>query len=133
MAQRLAGLRILVVDDHDDLRFVVVTWLTREGAEVVEASSAREAIEMAERQFPSLAVLDLAMPGQDGFYLVSKLRALERELGFEIPIVAISSFYASEVQESVLRAGFDAFVERPKEAETLIRILRALAFIGATD
>ena len=70
------------------------------------------------------------MPGQDGFYLVSRLRALERELGFEIPIVAISVLPASEVEEPALRAGFDAFVERPTDAERLVQVLHALAVAG---
>jgi CheY-like chemotaxis protein len=127
----LAGMRILVVDDNDALRYVLVRWLSREGAEVVDASSAREAIEVAEKKFPTLAVVDLAMPGQDGFYLVSKLRALEGALGFEIPIVAISSYGSAEVKELALAAGFDAFVNRPTESEVLIKVLRAIGVAGA--
>ena len=133
MAGRLAGLRILVVDDTEEQRYILERWLSAEGAQVDVAASAREAIDLAARRFPSLAVVDLAMPGQDGFYLVSRLRALERELGFEIPVVAISVLPAAEVEEPARRAGFDAFVERPTDAERLVAVLRALALAGDAD
>jgi CheY-like chemotaxis protein len=125
--QRLTGLRILVVDDIPALRYILLRWLVAEGATVIGAGSAGEAIQRAKELSPQLALVDLAMPGQDGFYLLNQLRLLEKDFGYTVPVVAISSLPAAEVQRAALGAGFDAFMERPADPEPLVDVLRLLA------
>lgn len=124
MDTRLAGLRILVVDDTAELRYVLYRWLSAPGADVVTASSAREAIALACEYTPRLALVDLFMPGEGGLVVLTWLRTLEKELGIEMTIAAITSYHGAEARDVALRAGFDAFIERPTESEPLVDELR---------
>ena len=129
--ERLRGLRVLVVDDVAELRYLLDRWLTAAGADVIVSDSAREAIELARQHRPALALVDLFMPGRGGFFLLNRLRQLRAELGLAMPIVAITSYRGPEAREVALRAGFDAFVERPISPEPLVDELRRIGFPGA--
>jgi len=84
------GQTIMVVDDYDDARAILKRWLEEGGYSVIEATSGREAVEMAERGRPELILMDLALPEMDGFAATREIRANE-DLR-DVPIIGISAY-----------------------------------------
>lgn len=124
---RLAGARILVVDDEVDSRELLLQLLASWGARPRGAGSAREAAAALEADRPDLLVSDIAMPGEDGCQLVQELRRRERALGERaLPAVALTAFTRPEDRRRVLAAGFDAHVPKPVEPDELVATLSAL-------
>ena len=110
-AASLAGLRILVVDDDVDQRDLVACALAHAGASIVTAGSAREAL--ANLSDPPLDVLvsDLAMPDEDGWSLIARIRAGSVMPG--LPAIAVSAYGAEADRRKALAAGFDRHVTKP--------------------
>lgn len=123
----LGGARILVVDDEADSRELLLQLLASWGARPVGAASAREALLCASLARPDLVVSDIAMPGEDGFALVRRLRARERERGATpVPVLALTAFARPEDRRRVLEAGFQAHVAKPIEPGALCSALASL-------
>src|SRR5215210_3008319 len=98
-------LTILVVDDFDDTRLLLRTWLERKGFRVVEAENGNQAVSQAESILPDLIIMDLEMPELDGLSATRKIRqvkALEKT-----PVVAVSAYGAEQFREEALAAGCD--------------------------
>ncbi len=130
-ATRLAGARILVVDDEPDSRDLLLQLLASWGARPSGAASAREALAAVGREVPEVLVSDIAMPGEDGFALLRTLRATEVVLGRPpLATVALTAFARPEDRRQVLEAGFDAHVAKPVEPEELLGTLTALLARG---
>jgi signal transduction histidine kinase/ActR/RegA family two-component response regulator len=127
----LCGLRIMVVDDERDAREVLVAMLEHRGAEVIALSSTAEAVEVlacaANGSIPDVLVSDIGMPGEDGFELISKVRALEPGRGGEIPAIALTSYARAEDRARVLAAGFQRHVAKPVEPSKLASVVATLA------
>src|ERR1700716_2873116 len=85
---------ILVVDDFDDTRWLLRTWLERKGFRVIEAHNGKEAIDEAQIEAPDLIIMDLEMPELDGLSATRKIRADLRLAG--VPIVAVSAYGAEQ-------------------------------------
>lgn len=115
---------ILVVDDFDDTRLLLRTWLERKGFRVVEAQDGMEAIAQASSASPDLIIMDLEMPQMDGLDATRRIRKVE-ELG-TIPIVAVSAYGADQFRDQALAAGCDEYVSTPFEPDALEGIIRAL-------
>jgi PAS domain S-box-containing protein len=125
--QRLDGLTVLVVDDEPDTLEVVGEVLRSAGAEVLTATSAAEALQAFERRAPDVLVSDLAMPGEDGFTLIRKVRARRPESGGRIPAVALSAYSGVEDRRQSLSAGYQLHVAKPVEPQELVKVLRELS------
>ncbi len=122
-----AGLRVLVADDVALNRLVLRGFLAAAGCEVDEAADGAEAIAMAEQTRYGLIVLDLRMPGTDGFSAARAIRASERGLGLPpVPMAALSAGAASEDRRMALDAGFDVFLGKPIERDELLAELARL-------
>ena len=130
-APRIAGLRILVVEDEADARELLVTLLQRKGAIVSSAGSAGEALVALERDRPSVVVSDIGMPGEDGYALIRRIRALESEDVARTPTVALTAFARPEDRARALRAGFDAHVSKPIEPSEIFAVLSSLTDRGS--
>ncbi|HZR37851.1 MAG TPA: ATP-binding protein [Nevskia sp.] len=127
---RLAGLRLLVVDDEADVRAVLDSLFSAEGARVVSAASAEEAMERLRFQRMDAVLSDIGMPGTDGYALARRIRALrERESGTppSVPLIAFTAFSREEDARRALDSGFDAHVAKPADLERLISVLRRCA------
>src|SRR3954470_16920658 len=85
---------ILVVDDFDDTRLLLRTWLERKGFRVVEAQNGFEAVSRAETDSPDLIIMDVEMPQLDGLNATRRIRNV-KSLG-TIPIVAVSAYGADQ-------------------------------------
>jgi CheY-like chemotaxis protein len=123
-------MHVLVVDDEADLRDLFTLALTLYGAEVVAAASSAEALEAFERSKPDVLVSDIAMPNEDGYDLIRKIRAHKPEHGGRIPAVALSGYTRVEDHMRSCSAGFDMHVAKPVEPDKLAAIIAALV-VGA--
>lgn len=115
---------ILVVDDFDDTRLLLRTWLKRKGFRVVEAGNGRQAVAAAEKHNPDFIIMDVEMPELDGLAATRQIRAMKQFA--TVPIVAVSAYGADQYREQALAAGCDEYVSTPfdpDELETLIRSL----------
>jgi CheY-like chemotaxis protein/nitrogen-specific signal transduction histidine kinase len=119
---RLTDLRILVVDDEPDSNEVVSAVLASSGAEVRVAGSATEALAELTRWRPDLIVSDIGMPGEDGYALMAKVRALDGELA-KIPAIALTAYTTAEDRIRIFSSGFQAHVVKPVEPAELVAVV----------
>ncbi len=118
---------VLVVDDNDDIRELLRGWLGKHNCRVVEAEDGPTAVSVATREHPDLVLMDLHMPGMDGFAAAYRLRLLAK-LGADVPIIAISADNALgvEAQHPTTEAhnvGFTAFAPKPFSPAQLEELL----------
>jgi signal transduction histidine kinase len=122
----LAGLHVLVVDNEADARALVAAILEGCGARVTTAESAAEAMEQIRAQRPDVLLSDIAMPGEDGYELIRKLRLLDRH-GPQLPAAALTAFATSGDRARALLAGYQAHLPKPVEPSELAAVVAALA------
>ena len=115
---------VLVVDDFDDTRLLLRTWLERRGFRVVEAENGIEAVDTATRESPDLIIMDMEMPQLDGLSATRRIRNLKAL--HSVPIVAVSAYGADQFRELALAAGCDEYISTPFEPATLEGIIRTL-------
>ena len=120
----LNGVRIVAVDDDPDALEVVTKVLKLCGAEVVPVATAQKALDELRRGRVSLLISDLAMPDQDGFWLLEQMRRHPRERGGDIPAIALSAFADANTQLRVSSAGFAAYLPKPLHPDSLINEVR---------
>jgi CheY-like chemotaxis protein len=122
----LLGVHVLVVDDDDDARQLLRTILQYCGALVTVASSAREAITVLTRVTPDAIVSDIAMPEQDGYWLIRELRALPAAGGGGVPAIALTAHGVAHGPDRTLAAGFQAHLRKPVDPWELCRAVAGL-------
>jgi CheY-like chemotaxis protein len=132
MGKELYGLKILVVDDDVDTRELIEWVLKRVGAEVTSVGSSREALEVLEREKPHLLVSDIAMPQEDGYALLKKIRALPPERGGRIPAIALTAHSLVQDRLQSLRAGFQSHVPKPVVPEELVEVVASIIHLRRT-
>jgi CheY-like chemotaxis protein/anti-sigma regulatory factor (Ser/Thr protein kinase) len=110
----LAGRTILVVDDDASTRQVVAAALEHGGARVCVAASAAEGWTALRNRTPDVLIADLAMPVEDGFSLIRRVRN-SATFGRKLPAIALSAFADARSEESARAAGFSAFLAKPRE------------------
>ena len=120
----LENVQVLLVDDNQDSLQILSDMLSERKAKVQPASSVAEALEVLEWFKPDVLVSDLAMPGEDGFSLIGKLRRADR--GSEIPAIALTALVRVEDRTRALAAGFNMFVPKPVEPTELITAIASL-------
>ena len=125
MAAKFDLLRtILVVDDFDDTRLLLRTWLEKRGFRVVEAENGVQAVARAEAESPDLIIMDMEMPQLDGLSATRRIRKIAALSS--VPIVAVSAYGADQFRGQALAAGCDEYVSTPFEPDELELIIRAL-------
>lgn len=115
----LRGLRILIVDDDQDILDAVAAMLAEMGAEIWKASSASNARAVLRTFLPDLLVSDIAMPDEDGLSLIRAIRAQ----GNRMPAVALTGLASPADCDIALRAGFDAHLAKPVNSQRLASTL----------
>ena len=110
--------RILVVDDEIYMQHILEFSLGMEGMEVISVSSGEEALRRVSEERPDLIVLDVLMPGMDGYEVCRRLR--QQESTRAIPIVFLSAKDGRGDREHGLRAGADAYITKPFSPQSLI-------------
>ena len=117
----LGDLRILVVDDDRATRETVAEMLGRMGAQVRMAESAAEGMTAVQSFQPKLLVCDVAMPGEDGYTFMRKVRALAPEAGGNIAALALTALAGPEDRRTALSAGFQLHLAKPVDIDRLIQ------------
>jgi signal transduction histidine kinase/ActR/RegA family two-component response regulator len=125
--QLLSGVNVLLVDDDSDTLKLMTTALTKRQANVTAVSSAGEAIQAITRKRPDVLVSDIAMPDEDGYGLIEKVRSLENGETENIPAVAISAYAKDEDRKRALSAGFQIYLAKPVELTELISVVARAA------
>nr|WP_242035626.1 MULTISPECIES: PAS domain S-box protein [unclassified Leptolyngbya] len=122
----LSGIQILVVDDEIDARELLVFLLEQQGAQVVAATSAHEALLLLSQSKPDILISDIGMPDMDGYMLIQHVRMLTPEQGGQIPAIALTAYAGEMNQQQALTAGFQKHISKPIESEILIHIISSL-------
>lgn len=125
--QLLSGLNVLLVDDDSDTLKLMATALTKRQANVTAVSSANEAIRAITLKRPDVLVSDIAMPDEDGYGLIEKVRRLENGETQNIPAVAITAYAKDEDRERALSSGFQIYLAKPVELTELISVVARAA------
>lgn len=125
--KKLDGLRVLVVDDEADARQIISTLIRRTGAEVMACESANEALEALESWHPDVLMSDIAMPGEDGYSLINKVRSLPAERGGEVPAAAFTAYAREEDRKRALEAGYQMHIAKPISSGQLVAMIAHLA------
>jgi len=113
---------VLLVDDYPDAREMYSEYLGFAGYDVVEATSGSEAIEKAERLQPDIILMDLSLPGMDGWEATRRLKSASRTR--TIPVVALTGHALAGHSDQAKRAGCDAFVTKPCLPDALVAEIR---------
>lgn len=114
--------RILVVDDQPDNRRILRDLLTSVGHEVIEATTGEEAVASAEAHVPDLILMDIQLPGIDGYEATRQIKAkpaLQR-----VPLIVVTSYALSDDDAKALAAGADAYVSKPFSPRALLAKVR---------
>jgi len=119
----LDGLKILFVDDDADVLHLVKRLLINAHAEVVTATSGREALALLDTIRPDVIISDISMPGFDGYQFIAALR--ERKI--LTPAIALTAQGRTKDHQKALDAGFNMHLRKPMRALTLIAAISELA------
>ncbi len=114
--------RVLVADDDPDLRQLLRLILQRDGYEVIEAADGEQALARAVDSAPSLILLDVMMPGTDGFDTCRKLKSDRRTNA--VPVIFISARGDLRSREEGLKLGADDYLNKPVDPKDLMRRVR---------
>ena len=123
----LNGVHVLLVDDHAVARRVISQLLVEYGAMVTATAGVAEALDAFGRERPDVVLSDIEMPGEDGYALIRKLRALPRERGGQTPAAGLTGLSSVEDRARVLQAGFQYHVAKPVDARALVSVVATLA------
>jgi CheY-like chemotaxis protein len=118
------GPLILVVDDYEDAREMYAEYLRFCGFRVAEARNGNEALEQAFGLMPDLILMDLSLPGMDGWEATRRLKADERTR--QIPVVALTGHALAGASEGAKNAGCDSFVTKPCLPDDLVVEVRRM-------
>jgi signal transduction histidine kinase/ActR/RegA family two-component response regulator len=122
----LDGISVLVLDDNSEGRDVVAAQLGRRRARVWTAESSSEAIDILQREQVDVILADIAMPGEDGYAFIRKVREL-RVAAANTPAAALTALATKEDRRRALDAGFQLHMSKPIDGETLISAVSGLA------
>src|SRR5437867_1895774 len=125
-AMDLADIHVLVVDDHEDTLEVFGAALQQFGANVLKARTARKALTIMKTVPLNAVVSDLAMPGEDGLWLLQQIRLLKRENGGSIPAIAVTAHRKRYAAGALADLGFEAFLTKPVDPFNLARTVAFL-------
>ena len=119
-----AGIRVLLVDDENQLRRVMRDLLERDGYTVFEAKDGAQALEQVDTHAPDILVLDLNLPGLDGYGVITQLRS--RQATEDLPIIVLTAKGDEDNEVRVFELGADDFLSKPFRARALSARIQAV-------
>jgi two-component system cell cycle response regulator DivK len=114
--------RILVVEDHEENRRIMRDLLTAAGYEMIEAVTGEDGVALAARERPDLILMDIQLPGLDGYDTTRRIKADPALRA--IPIIAVTSYALSGDDVKAFAAGCDAYVTKPFSPRALLAKIR---------
>ena len=130
---RLRGLRILVVEDEGDTRDFLSRFLAANGAKVMSAASAEEALSMLPESDANLLISDIGLPEVDGYELMQRIRRSDAGSGGGIPAIALTAYARPQDRAQAFRAGYQAHLAKPIEPADLIPAIMRVAHLADRD
>lgn len=127
----LHGLTVLVVDDEPDAREVLAFILLTRGAHVEEARGPEAALAYLAMHTPDVLISDIAMPGEDGYSFIQRVRALQNDGKRAIPAIALTAFVRDVDRDRAIRAGFDMHLPKPMPVTSVIQAVFELSQPGS--
>jgi len=124
---RLDGVRVMVVEDEQDVRDFLRMSLVHYGAEVTAFETSADALVAVEAQRPDVLVSDIGMPGEDGYAFIRRVRALGPDRGGQVPAAALTAYAKGEDGQRVLSAGFQVHLPKPVQPADLANVVATLA------
>jgi len=124
---RLDGVRVLVIDDDLDGLTLVTEVLRRVGATVEASRSAAQGFERFVAAPPDVLISDIEMPGEDGYALMRRIRALDPTRGGRVPAIALTAYGRREDRLHAITAGFSMHVPKPVDPAELVTLVESLA------
>jgi len=112
------GKKILVIEDNEQNLYLITFMLEKNGYEVIQARDGREGVELAARVEPALILLDIQLPGMDGYAVARELRSIPALA--VVPMVAVTSYAMVGDKEKALAAGCRGYIEKPINPGTFI-------------
>ena len=122
----LRDIHVLVVDDNEDALDIFIAFFKYFGAHVVTSDTARSALGIIESARVNVVVSDLMMPGEDGLWLIQRVRRLRPERGGTIPMVAVTAHRYAYDEGHISEKGFEAYLTKPIDAYDLITTVAKL-------
>jgi two-component system, cell cycle response regulator DivK len=114
----MSGRTVLLIEDNEDNRIVYSTILRHYGYTVVEALTGEEGIAAAQSDRPDLILMDIGLPGVDGWEATRRLKADDSTR--QIPIIALTAHAMAEHREQALEVGCDAYLAKPVEPREVL-------------
>jgi signal transduction histidine kinase/CheY-like chemotaxis protein len=130
---RMSGIKVVVVDDEPDARTLLRRLLEDCNAEVHTAETADEAVALVQAERPHVLISDIGMPGEDGYGLIRRVRALSADTGGHTPAVALTAYARAEDRVTAIVAGFQHHLSKPVEPNELIAVVASLAGRAAIE
>jgi PAS domain S-box-containing protein len=124
---RLDDLRVLVIDDDPDALRMTSLILGQAGAMVQTYRSAQEGLAALQTWRPDVVISDIEMPGEDGYVLIRKIRALDPSRGGKTPAIALTAYGRPEDRLRTISAGYNMHVPKPVEPAELAALVASLA------
>jgi CheY-like chemotaxis protein len=122
----LEGVRILLVEDDDDIRNLLRLALEARGAVLTAVDGTRAAVAAIKVQTPDIVISDITMPGEDGHALLRIVRGLPLTRGGRIPAIALTALDSRESRVASRDAGFHYHLTKPVDANKLVEIVAGL-------
>lgn len=118
------GWKALVVEDEADAGFLVAELLEHHGMSVRVARDGQEALDFLKADQPHLVIMDLAMPGLNGWDTLAAIRANPSIAS--IPVIAMTAYHSASVAQDALDAGFNGYFAKPLDSRTFVDQLRKI-------
>ncbi len=126
----LNGLRVLAVDDDPDSLNVLAFVLEECGIQVTRVADATQALEIVAQIQPDLLILDIAMPGVDGYALLRQIRQLDTTSRKQIPAIALSAMATDDMRVRAMEVGFQIYLTKPFD---IAQLLTAIVSLTGSD
>ncbi|MFY7804578.1 MAG: response regulator, partial [Limnoraphis robusta] len=123
----LQDVKIMVVEDQADARELIRLILEQQGAQVIEASSSKQALEIIKESIPDVLISDIGMPDEDGYSFLKKVRSLPQDKGGNVPALALTAYTKEEDRELAIAAGFQMHLGKPLDITELVQAVFQLS------
>ena len=114
----------LIIEDNDDNMELISFILKNESYDLIQAKSGEDGVDMALEHKPDVIILDIQLPGIDGYEVLKRIRA--SEIDGSIPVIAMTSYAMSGDRERLLAAGCNGYIEKPISPEVVAKQIRAI-------
>lgn len=114
--------RVLIVDDNEDNRQILIDLLSANGYEVLQALTGPDAVAIAAREMPDLVLMDIQLPGIDGHEATRRIKAIPALA--RTPVIAVTSYALAGDDRKAAEAGCDAYVTKPFSPRALLAQVR---------